>query len=66
MTDRDLAVFIGIGDDPNWPKLIAGLAPEKRAVFERMSRVTIELQLWEAGLGPKPSGVIVCRGHRHD
>ena len=61
MNDRDLAVFLGLGDAPNWRKCIEVLAPEKRAVFERMAQVTIALQLWEAGLGPKPSGVIVCK-----
>lgn len=66
MTDRELADFLGISDDPRWPKAIAKLDPVKRAGYERMADVCIELQLWQDGLGPKPQGVIVCAdNHRH-
>ncbi len=65
MTDFELAKFLGIDDDERWPKAIAKLDPKKRAGYERMAQVTVELQLWEVGLGPKPSGVIVCGNHRH-
>ena len=64
MTDHELAQFLGIADDERWPRAIAKLDPKKRASYERMAKVTMELQLWEAGLGPKPKGVIVCRPHR--
>jgi hypothetical protein len=65
MTDLQLAKFLGIADDARWPNALAKLSPERRALYERMSDVTIELQLYEEGLGPMPAGVIVCRDHRH-
>jgi hypothetical protein len=64
MTNAELAKFLGIDDDPRWPKAIARLDPERRATYERMYEATIELQLWEDGLGPKPAGIIVCREHK--
>lgn len=64
MTDLELAKFLGIDDDDRWPRAIAKLDPVKRATYERMSEVTIELNLWQAGLGPKPKDVIVCHEHK--
>lgn len=64
MTDKDLAAFLGITDDPHWPRAIANLDPERRATFERMHDVENELALWKAGVGQKPAGVIVCRERR--
>jgi hypothetical protein len=61
MTDLELARLLGIADDARWPRAIAKLPPEKRAAYERMADVFMELQLYEAGLGPKPRGVIICR-----
>ena len=64
MTDEQLAKYLGIINDPRWPQAIARLAPTKRATYERMHQVEIELNLWTAGLGPKPQGVIVCKEHK--
>lgn len=64
MTDLELAQGMGIADDERWPKVIAKLSPEKRAAYERLITVADELNLWQAGLGPKPTGVIVCREHK--
>jgi len=61
MTDAELAVFLGIDDDPRWPRAIEKLDPLKRATYERMAQVETELKLYDAGLGPKPNGVIICR-----
>lgn len=38
------------------------LSAEKRADLERLVRTGRELDLYEAGLGPVPAGVIVNRG----
>jgi len=38
----------------------ASLTGAKRASLERLIEVGRELALWEAGVGPKPAGVIVC------
>jgi len=63
MTDEQLAEFLGIADDPRWPRAIAKLEPRYRAAYELMARTCVELELWQAGLAPKPKGVIVCRDH---
>ena len=60
MTDDELATFCGLAaDDPLRGKFITTLTPEKRALFERMANVEIEVDLWQAGLGPKPVGVLI-------
>jgi hypothetical protein len=61
MTDRELAEFLGIADDPRWPRAVAKLVPEQRARYERLAQVCHEIELYDQGLGPKPKGVIVCR-----
>jgi hypothetical protein len=60
-----LAKFLGLADDARWPSAIAKLTAKQRATYERMANVCIELDLWQAGLAPKPENVIVClpRGH---
>ncbi len=59
MTDRQLAVFLGIIDAPNWPQAIAAITPTQRASYERMATLETEIELWQQGLGPKPKGVLV-------
>jgi len=59
MTDRQLAVYLGIIDHPKWPEVVASLTANQRAVYERMSTLETEIQLWQEGLGPKPSGVLI-------
>lgn len=65
MTDAEFAIAMNIQDEP-WGGLaiIANMLPEKRAAYERLSRIGDELNLWTAGVGPKPAGVIVCREHK--
>lgn len=59
MTDAELKKFLGIENELNADKLIARLSPLKRATFERMSELEVELNLWAAGLGPRPKGVLI-------
>jgi hypothetical protein len=60
MTDAELARFVGIpDDDPIRDKFIAKLNPTTRALFERMANVETEWNLYQAGLGPKPTGVLL-------
>ena len=61
MTDLELAKFLGIDDDERWPRAIAKLSQERRAALECMAQVTHELNLWQAGLGPKPRNVLICK-----
>lgn len=61
MTDEQLAQYLNIQDWPKWREVIKALHPARRAVFERMSTIEIEIDLWDQGLGPKPIGVLVDR-----
>src|SRR5262245_12374798 len=65
MTDAELLTFCGLADDPSSTdelraKFIATLAPERRALFDKMH----DVELWDKGFGPKPEGVIVCYDHK--
>jgi hypothetical protein len=60
VTDDELAAYLGIS--PEHPKkvaVIAGLGADKRAVFERMAALEVEVELWQAGLAPKPTNVLL-------
>lgn len=59
LTDAELTEFLAL--TPEEAAIIfAKITPEKRAVWERMAEVYGEIVLWEAGVGRKPSGVILC------
>jgi hypothetical protein len=59
MTDEEMASFIGVAGHPKAQACVAALTPEKRALFERMAEVCIEAELYSAGLGPRPVGVLL-------
>jgi hypothetical protein len=59
MTDEELAKFLGIENEPKRAKVIASLSENKRKLFERMATLEIEVKLWQEGLGPKPTGVLL-------
>lgn len=60
MTDEQLADFLGIpSDHPMKASVIQALSPAKRASYERMANLEMELKLWQDGLGPKPQGVLI-------
>lgn len=60
LTDEELVVFLGLTpEDGDHMKFVRGLSLEKRATFERMSDLVNALNLWKAGLGPKPTGVLI-------
>jgi hypothetical protein len=63
MSDEELAAYLGIVNDPRWPRAIAKLDPAKRASYEHMRQVEMELTLWQEGVAPKPEGVIICHPH---
>jgi hypothetical protein len=58
VTDAELAKFLGIENEPKCAAMIAALT-DKRASFERMAEVEVELHLWMKGVGPKPTGVLI-------
>ena len=67
MTDEEMATFVGLTpEDEARVAFVKHLSPEKRALFERMATLDMEVALWRDGLGPKPRGVLVdlVRGKR--
>lgn len=52
--DLNLARWLGIS-----PEFVRTLPAEKRAAFERMRRVEIEISAWRTGAGPRPRGVLM-------
>ena len=61
MNDEQLAAYLGLTMDPARDQIMANITPETRAMYDRMAQVEMEIALWQQGLGPKPSGVILCR-----
>lgn len=61
MTDEQLIEFLGIArlTPDERAKILRSIAPARRAVYDRMAQVEVELTLWQCGLGPKPRGVLV-------
>lgn len=60
MTDEEMAAFVGLSpEEENRVGFVKGLLPEKRALFERMASLEMEVNLWQDGLGPKPQGVLI-------
>jgi hypothetical protein len=63
MTDEELGAEI-YPDNPAegaaHARLMAEKDPAKRAALVRLIEVGREVNLWQAGLGSKPVGVIVC------
>lgn len=60
MTDEEMAAYICPDDVALGLRAVATYTPERRAVIERMAEVEGELMLWQAGVGKKPEGVIIC------
>lgn len=61
MTDDELGTELWPEGSPELQrKLGASMTGSKRASYERLITVGRELALWEAGVGPKPAGVIAC------
>lgn len=58
MTDDQLAEYLCISDNPMKDAFLKALSPAKRATYERMASIETELELWQAGLGPKPNVMI--------
>lgn len=67
MTDEQMAAFMGL--EPGNTKhmaVVKALPASEREMFESMARLEHEVELWAAGLGPKPTGVMIdmARGPR--
>ena len=64
MTDEQLAIYTGIRDWPNWEEAVKQFTPKQRATFERMADFEMEWSLYQEGLGPKPTGVLIDEERR--
>lgn len=64
MTDQELADYLGILSTPGWENVIRTLSRGQRATFDQMHRTEQDIKLWQEGVGPKPTGVILCHEHR--
>lgn len=58
MTDAELAVYLNL-TPAEAAIVIPQVSPEKRALYDRMRELEVEVALWDAGLGPKPQGVLI-------
>lgn len=63
MSDEELGAEL-YPDDPAagaaHARLMAEKAPARREAMVHLVETARAIQLWEAGLGPKPTGVIMC------
>ncbi len=63
LPDDDLLDFLGFKPDdfrdPDHKAAVLARLAAKRATYERMAALTVELQLHEQGLAPLPAGVLV-------
>jgi hypothetical protein len=58
MTDAELIEYLNL--TPYQAAIIMPqITPEKRALYDRMRQVAHEAELWAAGAGPKPAGVLI-------
>jgi hypothetical protein len=63
MTDEELAQGLGL-TPAEAAILLPRLAAQERAMYERLLELGNKLDLWQAGLGPKPVDVIMCRDRK--
>lgn len=54
MTDESLQAFLNLSDR-EWAAFLPQITPEKRALYERMASVVVDLNM-----GIVPEGVIAC------
>lgn len=59
MTDEEMVAYIGLVGNPMGLTVVKDLSPAKRATYERMAILEMELALWQDGLGQKPLGVLI-------
>jgi hypothetical protein len=58
MTDEELAEYLHLTPDQA-AIVIPKLTPARRDLYDHMRQVEREAELWAAGLGPKPEGVLI-------
>jgi hypothetical protein len=63
MTDAELADYLGISNTPGWENVIRTLTKKQRRGFEALKVAEEDIKLWQEGVGPKPTDVIMCHDH---
>lgn len=65
MTDDELIEYLGLRaySEPTRAKFIAEMTKESRETYDRMREAEQDIKLWQEGVGPKPTGVILCHDH---
>lgn len=58
MNDTELAEYLHL-NAADAAIVTPKLTPQKRAVYDRMRQVEIEVSLWSEGLAQKPQGVLI-------
>lgn len=58
MTDEQLTEYLHL-TPAEAAIVIPKLSPQRREVYERMASVETEIFLWQNGLGPKPTNVLM-------
>lgn len=58
MNDTELAEYLHL-TPAEAEIVIPKLTPQRRALYDRMKQVELESELWAAGVGPKPQGVLI-------
>jgi hypothetical protein len=64
MTDAALGRALAPDANPGVQRELVQALGARRGVYAHLVEVSDELGLWEAGVGPKPPGVIITRGRR--
>ena len=59
LTDEELRAFINVTPE-EFAKIKPRIGPKERATYEAMHKLCGDIELWEAGLGPKPTNAIIC------
>lgn len=60
MTDAELGREIWPENPELGAQLVANMASEKREALERLIALAEGINLWQAGVEPKPTGAIIC------
>jgi hypothetical protein len=58
MTDSELADYLHLTPEEA-AIVIPKLTPARRELYARMRQIEVEAELWAAGFGPKPQGVLI-------
>jgi len=58
MSDEELAKYLYLSPSEA-AIVIPKLTPARRAVYDRMASLETEIFLWQNGLAPKPTGVLM-------